>query len=43
MSRVEGICSQDVRIGMRVRARIVACDDEEVPHLVVFNPVEDGE
>lgn len=43
MSRVEGIDSQDVRIGMRVQARIVAGDSEETPHLVVFHPVEGGQ
>ncbi len=41
MSRVEGIDAEQVRIGMRVKARIVAAEGEDPSHLVVFNPVED--
>lgn len=40
MSRVEGIDALDVRIGMRVQARITPCDDEENTFMVVFDPVE---
>jgi hypothetical protein len=43
MSRVEGIDSQDVRIGMRVKAHIVRSGDEDAPHLVVFHPVDNGQ
>lgn len=43
MSRVEGIDAQDVRIGMRVKARIVPGEGEDAPHLVVFDPAEDGQ
>ncbi len=38
MSRVEGIDARDVRIGMRVRARIVPCPGEEGGFIVVFEP-----
>ena len=37
MSRVEGLQPDDVRIGMRVSARIIREDDQA---LVVFDPVE---
>ncbi|UZW57390.1 OB-fold domain-containing protein [Sphingobium sp. JS3065] len=43
MSRVEGIDAQEVKIGMRVKARIVAGEGEDAPHLVVFGPVESGQ
>ena len=36
MSRVEGIAPDQVRIGMKVKARIV-CDNQEGPY-VVFDP-----
>ncbi len=39
MSRVEGVSPDRVRIGMRVRARIVKQEDKPV---VVFDPVEEG-
>lgn len=42
MSRVEGIDAQDVKIGMRVKARIASSGAEDAPHLVVFDPVESG-
>jgi uncharacterized OB-fold protein len=37
MSRVEGIAPEDVRIGMKVRARISRDGDQ---HLLVFDPAE---
>lgn len=40
MSRVEEIDAAEVKIGMRVRARIVACEDEEGARMVVFTPAE---
>lgn len=38
MSRVEGIDALEVRIGMPVQARIIACEDEENTFMVVFDP-----
>lgn len=38
MSRVEGIDALEVRIGMRVQARITNCEDEESTFMVVFDP-----
>ena len=43
MTRVEGIDAEHVRIGMRVKARIVAAEGGDPAHLVVFNPVEDAQ
>ena len=43
MSRVEGIDAQEVRIGMRVKARIIPSEGEDAPHLLVFDPVENGQ
>lgn len=44
MSRVEGIAPTDVRIGMRVKARVAQGsrngDGEPAPALVVFDPLE---
>lgn len=39
MSRVEGLAPADVRIGLRVRARVQAVDGRGV---VVFDPVDRG-
>ncbi|QJW85895.1 DNA-binding protein [Ramlibacter terrae] len=39
MTRVDGIPSKDVRIGMRVRAGIV---QEGAEHLLVFRPAQEG-
>lgn len=38
MSRIEGLLPQDVRIGLRVRARIAATDAATGSPLVVFDP-----
>lgn len=38
MSRVEGLSPSDVRIGMRVKARVARADEKS---LVVFDPVEE--
>ena len=40
MSRVEGIDPQDVRIGMRVKVRMVPAGDQ--PAYPVFDPMEDA-
>lgn len=40
MSRVEGIDASEVRIGMRVKARITRCEDHDAPYIVVFDPAE---
>lgn len=42
MSRVEGIDAHDVKIGMRVKARIVPCADEDGCCIVVFEPYGAG-
>ena len=41
MTRIEGIDALDVRIGMRVRAAIAPCDDEEGSLIVIFRPLDD--
>ena len=41
MSRVEGIDPGDVRIGMRVKVRMVPTDGDQ-PAYPVFDPVEDA-
>lgn len=38
MSRVEGVAAEAVTIGMRVKARIAAHEDEAGIHIVVFDP-----
>lgn len=40
MSRVEGVAPADVRIGMRVKARVMAAQGDGDAALVVFDPVE---
>ncbi len=41
MSRVDGIDALDVRIGMRVKSRIVAAEDADAGLMVVFEPAGD--
>lgn len=40
MSRVDGVATDDVRIGLRVRAQMVPADDEHPAH-PVFRPVSE--
>ena len=40
MTRIEGIDALDVRIGMRVKAAIASCEDEDGSLIVIFRPLE---